>query len=247
MGASRRDTRRPVALQRVDHREIPREHIDAQVVPPGGQRVQERRERVGERVVGAARREPHPAVDVPADDEHRMACAQRGAQRRKYASPSTSIVKRSAARIVSQLRPRSSRPCRGSRSPAWRRRSPRRRVVRSATVIGYRPPGRRRGASAAHRAHQCPPPGRMRIEPCAFAGAAAAAHDGDVGDALRERRRCVCDADSPEAPALGVMTRRPARSVDRPAGGEPAPDRMRGQAGASRDKRANGSGSRETP
>ncbi len=75
---------RPVALQRVDHREVPREHVDAQIVAGGRERVQEGRERVGQRVVGAAGREPHPAVHVPADDEHRVARAQqRGAQRRE--------------------------------------------------------------------------------------------------------------------------------------------------------------------
>ena len=103
-------------------------------------------------------REPHPAVDVPADDEHRMACAQQRGAASKYASPSTSIVKRSAARIVSQLRPRSSRPCRGiSLACVASTVAASARVVRSATVIGYRPPGRRRGASAAHRgAHAVP-------------------------------------------------------------------------------------------
>ncbi|MDR8969652.1 hypothetical protein FEP58_06048 [Burkholderia multivorans] len=75
---------RPVALERVDHREVPREHVDPQVVPARRERVQERRERIGEAVVGAARHEPHPAVDVPAEDEHRMARTQeRGPQCRE--------------------------------------------------------------------------------------------------------------------------------------------------------------------
>ena len=139
----------------------------------GRQRVQERRERVGSVSSGP-----------PGASRIRLSTSQptmntvwrarsSSAQRREYASPSTSIVKRSAARIVSQLRPRSSRPCRGSRSPAWRRRSPRRRVSCDP------PRSSGTGLPVAVEVRQpriaarmwCPPPGRMRIEPCAFAGA----------------------------------------------------------------------------
>ncbi len=74
----------PVALQRVDHREVPREHVDAQVVPRGRERAQECGERVGQAVAGVGGRQMHLAVDVPADDEDGVARSpQRGAQRRE--------------------------------------------------------------------------------------------------------------------------------------------------------------------
>ncbi|KGD59276.1 hypothetical protein DP49_6626 [Burkholderia pseudomallei] len=75
---------RPFALERVDHREIPCQHIDPQPSACVRERVQERRERLRPAVVRAVRHEPQPAVDVPADDEDRVARApQRRAQRRE--------------------------------------------------------------------------------------------------------------------------------------------------------------------
>lgn len=61
--------RQPLALERMKHREIPREHVNAQ--PFFGRRniMQEAAER-RVTIAGSFRRELHAAVDIPAEDEH---------------------------------------------------------------------------------------------------------------------------------------------------------------------------------
>ena len=65
--------RQPFALECVEHREIPRQHVTSHVVARRNDRVEEIAERLGQSVVRAAGDEPHPAVDVPAEDEERVA------------------------------------------------------------------------------------------------------------------------------------------------------------------------------
>ena len=66
------EDRQPFALHRVEHGEIPREHVAAQFPPRRNDGVQEIAKRFGQPVAGAARGEPHPAVDIPAQDEERV-------------------------------------------------------------------------------------------------------------------------------------------------------------------------------
>ena len=61
--------RQPFALHRVEHREIPREHVAAQPSARRDDGVQEIVELLRKPVVRALRHETRPAVDVPADDE----------------------------------------------------------------------------------------------------------------------------------------------------------------------------------
>ena len=63
----------PLALERIHHREIPRQRVRAQTAARCRHCVQEVAERLRKAVVRAFGDEPQPAVDVPADDEDRMA------------------------------------------------------------------------------------------------------------------------------------------------------------------------------
>jgi hypothetical protein len=69
--------RQPLAFERMKHREIPRENVNAQ--PLSGRRgiVQEVAERVGIIIVRAFGCECRAAVDIPTKDEHHASCAAR--------------------------------------------------------------------------------------------------------------------------------------------------------------------------
>ena len=73
--------RQPLAFHRVEHREVPRQHVAVQVGLAGDHRIEEFAERLGQPVVCAIGNEAHPAVDIPTEDQDRAAGA---AQRRTY-------------------------------------------------------------------------------------------------------------------------------------------------------------------
>src|SRR6266511_1296887 len=61
------ENRQPFALERVEHREIPRQRVRAQLPARRDDRVEEFTERLRKAVVRAFGHEAQPAVDVPAD------------------------------------------------------------------------------------------------------------------------------------------------------------------------------------
>ncbi|XQU70726.1 hypothetical protein OJJOAM_003515 [Cupriavidus sp. H18C1] len=63
------DRRQPLALHRVDHREIPAQHVDAQPAAAPHQRIEEIAQPARKAVVGAAGHQLEAAVDIPAEDE----------------------------------------------------------------------------------------------------------------------------------------------------------------------------------
>jgi hypothetical protein len=65
--------RQPFAFECIQHREIPCEHVDAQVAPPLHQRAQKIGEPGGQAVACAGGCQLQAAIDVPADDEDRVA------------------------------------------------------------------------------------------------------------------------------------------------------------------------------
>ena len=64
--------REPFALHRVEHREVPRQHIAVEAARARDHRVEEIPQRLGQAVTRAIGDETHPAVDVPAKDQNRM-------------------------------------------------------------------------------------------------------------------------------------------------------------------------------
>jgi len=64
--------RQPFAFHRVQHREVPRQHVAVQRSASRNDRIEELAERFGQPIVGAVGTEPHPAVDVPAQDVDRV-------------------------------------------------------------------------------------------------------------------------------------------------------------------------------
>ena len=65
--------RQPLALHRVEHREVPRQHVTAQCRGSRDEGIEEIAQLLGQPVARAVGYEAHAAVDVPAEDENRPA------------------------------------------------------------------------------------------------------------------------------------------------------------------------------
>jgi len=78
------EERQDLALDRIDHREIPDQDVDMERAAPVEERVEKRRQFGRHRVLGRRiAAQPHPAMDVPADNEDRALGPQHRHARRR--------------------------------------------------------------------------------------------------------------------------------------------------------------------